>query len=370
MLTIGAQLRSRALTVGAEIPARRARKDFKDLDRGQVEIYLVEASDKLLAPFALKLEHAARHTLQRLGIKLVQKAEVKTIKDGAVQLANGRTLTAGTVIWAAGVKASSLAQQLDRPTGHHGGVKVGATLQLPGHPEVFVVGDMAAVEQGGRQLPMLAPVAMQEARLAARNIRALHQGKPLQPFRYWDKGMMATVGRHVAFAQVGRFQLAGFAGWLAWLLIHLVFTIGFRRKLLVPELGMELCVLRPPNPLDPQNERSTEPTTGPPLGRNHEVVVRMSKQPPGGAVAAAPASAQSRELEGKVALITGAGSGIGHAIAESFGRAGAHIVVNYFGYEREAEALAHTLTKSADRSLALKADASNRQQVAQMVQRR
>ncbi len=214
----------------AELIKHALKKDFRRLDVNEIEIHLVEASDKLLAPFAEKLQHAARRTLERLGVKLVQKAEVKTVKDGSVELGNGQTLRVGTVIWAAGVKACELAEQLHQAAGHHGAVKVDPTLQLPGHPEVFVVGDMAAVEQRGKQLPMLAPVAIQEAKLASRNIRAMVAGQPLHSFRCRDKGLMATVGRNAAVAQMGKLQLTGRAGWVAWLLVHLLFIIGFRRK--------------------------------------------------------------------------------------------------------------------------------------------
>ncbi|MEO9006177.1 MAG: NAD(P)/FAD-dependent oxidoreductase [Candidatus Dormibacter sp.] len=217
----------------AELINRVLRRDFRHLDLRDIEIHLVEASDKVLAPFAPRLEQAARRTLEHLGIRLVQKTEVKTIRDGKVSLGNGHTLTAGTVIWAAGVKASDLGEHLGQPTGKHGTVKVEPTLQLPGYPEVFIAGDMAAVEQGGKQLPMLAPVAMQEARLASRNLRALVNGKPLRRFHYRDKGIMATVGRNAGIAQAGKVQVAGFLGWLAWLMIHLLFIIGFRRKLFV-----------------------------------------------------------------------------------------------------------------------------------------
>lgn len=214
----------------AELINRVLKKDFRRLDIREIEIHLVEASDRVLAPFAEKLQHAARRTLERLGVKLVQRAEVKTVKDGSVELGNGQTLRAGTVIWAAGVEACELARELHKPAGHHGAVKVGPTLQLPGHPEVFVVGDMAAIEQGGKQLPMLAPVAIQGAKLASRNIRAMVAGQRLHSFRYRDKGMMATVGRNAGVAQMGKLQLTGRAGWLAWLLVHLLFIIGFRRK--------------------------------------------------------------------------------------------------------------------------------------------
>jgi NADH dehydrogenase len=150
-----------------------------------------------------------------------------------VRLDNGEEIPAYTLVWAAGVKASSLTDQLGVQQASKGRVVVEPTLQLPGHPEVFVVGDAAFMQQDGEPLPMLAPVAIQQAKQAARNILHLEAGRSPQPFKYTDPGSMATIGRNVAVARVGRFKFHGFLAWLVWLGVHLVWLIGFRNKLLV-----------------------------------------------------------------------------------------------------------------------------------------
>lgn len=160
-----------------------------------------------------------------------RSALVKDVDGGQVGLVDGRRLRAATLVWTAGVRASRLAERLGE-LGRSGAVSVDPTLQLPGHPEVFVVGDLAAVSHDGAQLPMLAAVAIQQGAHAARTIGALVRGASPRPFRYRDRGIMATIGRNAAVAQLGTMRLHGRAGWLAWLSVHLVLIVTFRSKLL------------------------------------------------------------------------------------------------------------------------------------------
>jgi NADH dehydrogenase len=137
------------------------------------------------------------------------------------------------VIWAAGVRASSLASSLGVPLDRAGRVRIQADLGLPGHPEVQVIGDLASLEQDGKPVPGLAPAAMQMGRHAARNIERAIAGRPAQAFHYLDKGTLATVGRARAVAERGNIRMAGFFAWVAWLLVHLFFLIGFRNRFVV-----------------------------------------------------------------------------------------------------------------------------------------
>jgi len=165
--------------------------------------------------------------------------KVKNIRDRCVELEDGTTIGAENVIWAAGVSASPLTHKLGVELDRAGRVKVNPDLSLPGHPEVFAVGDMALVlEQNGYPVPGVSPAAMQMARHIARIIEdellAPARGHASRPaFQYWDKGTMATIGRSAAVAKVGRFEFSGFVAWVAWLFIHLIFLVGFRNKLAV-----------------------------------------------------------------------------------------------------------------------------------------
>jgi len=209
------------------------RKDFPRMDMSAVEILLIEASDRLLPAFTPELQQAAVKTLRRKGITLLFNASVGEVGDSVLKLSDGRSLQVGTVIWTAGVRGGELASSVGKTPSRGRRVAVEPTLQLPGHPEVFVIGDMAEVIQDGAPLPMLAPVAIQQGHWAAENIEALIRGQAPRPFRYRDKGIMATIGRNAAVAQIGRLHLAGFPGWVVWLFVHLVMIIGFRNRIIV-----------------------------------------------------------------------------------------------------------------------------------------
>jgi NADH dehydrogenase len=207
-------------------------KDFQRLDHGDIKVVLMEGEPHLLGTFAPDLRASAERALRRKGVEVWTGALVKTIEGDLVTLADGRSLEAGTVVWTAGVRAAPIGAALG-PTARSGRVAVEPTLQLPGHPEVFVIGDLAYLEQDGEPLPMLIPVAMQQARHVAGAISDVVAGRRPKPFRYSDPGFMATIGRNAAVAQLGRIHLSGFLGWLTWLGVHLLNVVTFRSKVIV-----------------------------------------------------------------------------------------------------------------------------------------
>ena len=208
-------------------------RDFPSVYIRDTRILLVEAGDHLLSPFAAPLRESARRALARRGVEVLLDRQVKSAGPDFVEFAGGERLPVGTVVWTAGVRAGGLGARLGVEKGRGGTVKVGRTLQLPGHPEVFVIGDLAAVEQNGRQLPQLIPPAMQEARHVARGILRMLAGERVEPFRYADPGIMATIGRNAGVAEIGPVRMAGFAGWVLWLGFHLLQIVTFRSKLVV-----------------------------------------------------------------------------------------------------------------------------------------
>jgi NADH dehydrogenase len=176
--------------------------------------------------------------LQKLGVQVRTSTRVKDIREKEVELEGGEIIRAENILWAAGVSATSLTSKLGVELDRAGRIKVNPDLSLPGHPEVFAIGDMALVlEKDGKPVPGVSPAAMQMARHAARIIGDeldLGAGRaPRPPFKYWDKGTMATIGRSAAVAWVGKFRFSGLIAWLAWLFVHLIFLIGFRNKIAV-----------------------------------------------------------------------------------------------------------------------------------------
>jgi NADH dehydrogenase len=206
-------------------------KDFPSLDPREMRILLLEAADRLLANFPASLGIYAAKRLQKLGIEIRFHAIVNQITPESVQLKDGTLFPLETVVWTAGVQGVNLNTGL--PLLRNGQVKVLPTLQTAEHPEVYVIGDMAFLEQDGDALPMLAPVATQEGEAAARNIiREINAQDPV-PFRYNNRGTMATIGRNAAVAWIGGRALSGYPAWILWLTIHLYSLIGFRNRLLV-----------------------------------------------------------------------------------------------------------------------------------------
>ena len=211
------------------------RKDYPELDVTQTRIVLIEAGDSLLAAFPEGLRNSAKRQLERMHVEVRLNAPVQSVENGLVTFKDGSTLRAALVIWAAGVRASSLTDGLGVPLGKQARIRVQPALNLPDHPEVFAVGDMAYLEgyRDGQPFPMVAQVAIQQGKHAARNILADVQGKPMTPFRYFDQGTMATIGRRFAVFDAFGIQLSGFIAWLGWLLVHIVYLIGFRNRLIV-----------------------------------------------------------------------------------------------------------------------------------------
>lgn len=217
----------------AEIARDALARDFRAIDPTQARIVLLEAGARILPSFAAPLSAAAARCLAGLGVEVRTHSAVTRIAPGLVEIGPARVL-AETVLWAAGVTASPLAATLGVPLDKAGRVLVEPDLTIPGHPEVCVIGDLAAfVHQDGAPLPGMAPVAIQMGRHAAANILRAVRGETMRPFRYRNKGIMATIGRHAAVAEIGRLRLTGLIAWLVWLAAHIFFLIGFRNRLLV-----------------------------------------------------------------------------------------------------------------------------------------
>jgi NADH dehydrogenase len=208
-------------------------KDYRRLDLKDVRILLLEAGNRLLAGFPERLSEAAARTLWKKHVEVRHSALVTGFDGSAATLKSGEVVPARTLIWAAGVQAAPLAKALGVPTAHLGRVKVDPTLQLVGHPEVFVIGDAAYLEAQGPSLPMMAPVAIQMGETAARSIRRLLAGAPAVPFVYKDPGSLATIGRNAAVARIHGVSFTGFPAWVVWLVVHIIQLIGFRNRLFV-----------------------------------------------------------------------------------------------------------------------------------------
>lgn len=212
------------------------RKDYRDLKLDEVRVLLLEAGSSLLATFDARLRDEARKSLQKKNVEVMLGAKVAEVTADSIRLADGTEIAAGTVIWTAGVRASDIGGILGVELGRQARIKVDRTLQIPGHPVVFVIGDLAGATDpkgGSAFLPMLIPVAMQEGRQVGATIAALVWKGGARAFVYKDPGFMATIGRNSAVAQLGRVHLSGFFGWLMWLGVHLVNVISFRSRIIV-----------------------------------------------------------------------------------------------------------------------------------------
>ncbi len=222
----------------AELARTVLKRDFRRIDPSQARILLLEAAPVVLSHLPPDLSASAARQLTELGVQVRTGTLVKAIRPGEVELANGELLRAETIVWAAGVSATPLTKKLGVELDRAGRVKGAPDLSLPGHPEVFAIGDMALVlGENGQPVPGVSPAAMQMARHVARLIGDeldLGPGRaPRPPFRYWDRGTMATIGRSAAVAWIGNLKFSGLFAWLTWLLVHLLFLIGFRNKLSV-----------------------------------------------------------------------------------------------------------------------------------------
>jgi NADH dehydrogenase len=227
-----------------ELAQHTLRNNFRHIDPSQARILLVEGTERVLPMYPPDLSTKAQQSLERLGVTVICNARVTDISEQQVTIThNGETkdsevIPARTVLWAAGVQASKLGQALARATGaeldRNGRVKVGRDCTVAGHPEIFVIGDLAAhQDKAGQQLPGMAPVAIQQGRYVARVIQRRLRGQATQEFVYKDHGQMSTIGRAAAVAQIGKVHLSGFIAWLAWLLVHLLQLVGFENRILV-----------------------------------------------------------------------------------------------------------------------------------------
>ncbi len=207
--------------------------DFRHIDPKQARIVLVEALPRILIAFDEQLAHKAHKALNRLGVEVRTSSPVEAIDSEGVVIA-GERLAAKTVIWTAGVAASPAGQWLGAETDRAGRVKVLSDLTVPGHPNMFVIGDTASCTQDGKPLPGVAQVALQQGRYAASVIADRVAGKAhTQAFHYVDKGNLATIGRFYGIAAIGKLRFAGLLGWFVWLVVHLMFLIGYRNRLVV-----------------------------------------------------------------------------------------------------------------------------------------
>jgi len=217
----------------AELAKRALAKDFRAIDPRSARIILVEAGDRLLTPFDPSLSEAAKRSLEQLGVEVRFGAGVTGCDERGVSIGAER-IEARTVVWAAGVMASPAGQWLGAETDRVGRVKVNADLSVPGHPNIFVIGDAAlATGADGKPLPGIAPVAKQQGIYVASLIKAHEAGQTRPPFRYRDYGILATIGRKRAVMQAGRLKLRGLIAWLIWCVAHIYFLIGFRNRLAV-----------------------------------------------------------------------------------------------------------------------------------------
>lgn len=208
-------------------------KDYPELSTHAARVVLIEATDTLLAAMPAKLRRYTLAKLRGMGVEVLLNARVTDAGPEQVLLHDGAIIPAHTLFWSAGVKAAPLAGALGVTTVAGGRIRVTPDLTLPGHPEVFVIGDMAYIEQDGAALPMTAPVAMQTGIYAGKAILARRRGEALPPFRYRDKGSMATIGKNAAVASAFGLDFRGYAAWLVWLLLHLYYLIGFRNRIVV-----------------------------------------------------------------------------------------------------------------------------------------
>jgi len=217
----------------AELAKRALASDFRSIDPRSARIILVEAAPRVLTPFDETLSEAARHALTQLGVEVRTGAAVTDCNADGIRLGDS-FIASRTIIWAAGVMASPAGRWLGADTDRAGRVLVRADLSVPGHPDIFVIGDTAAVtDADGKPLPGVAPVAKQQGEYVARALIARHEGRTLQAFRYRDYGTLATIGRSRAIAQFGKLKLSGFVAWLVWTMAHIYYLIGFRNRFVV-----------------------------------------------------------------------------------------------------------------------------------------
>jgi NADH dehydrogenase len=217
----------------AELARHSLRRDFRHIDPTRARVLLVEGGPAILPEYPAGLQKKALEQLTTLGVEVRTGAQVEDVDEGGV-LIGGQRVSARTVLWAAGVRGTPVVRSLGVLVDHHGKVPVAPTLRAPGLPNVFVIGDLAALEQDGKPVPGLAPAAMQEGRFVARAIVAELAGEQVKPFRYLDKGTLATIGRSRAVGALpGGVKLSGFVAWIAYATVHLYYLLGALRRVRV-----------------------------------------------------------------------------------------------------------------------------------------
>lgn len=217
----------------ADVARHALSKEFRNIDPTEAHVILLEGGARVLSSYLPKLSESAKKQLEKKGVQVRTNALVTKIEKGAVYIGDEKIETE-SIFWAAGVAASPLGKFFGIPTDRSGRVKVNPDLTIETHPEIYVIGDLAAVvDAEGKQVPGVAPAAIQMGQYAAKAIRAKFKGKSIKPFVYWDKGNFATIGRSAAVGYVWKLKFSGFIAWMGWLLIHVFFLIGFRNRLFV-----------------------------------------------------------------------------------------------------------------------------------------
>ena len=217
----------------AEISRQVLANEFKSIDPKRTRIVLLEGGPRILPTYPEDLSRSAEEQLRHLGVEVRTSTLVTAVEAAAVRVGETR-VPAAVILWAAGVAASPLGKALGAPLDRAGRVLVNPDLSVPGHREVFVIGDLASLKgENGKMLPGVAPVAMQEGTAAAQNIERDLQGEPRREFHYFDKGNLATIGRAAAVAEFGKIHISGLLAWMSWLFIHIFFLIGFRNRIIV-----------------------------------------------------------------------------------------------------------------------------------------
>ncbi len=217
----------------AEVTRKSMAEDFRHIDPAKTRILLIEAGPRVLAQYPEDLSHSAQKQLEKLGVEVRLSTMVTRVDEFGVRYGD-EFLPAAVTLWAAGVAANPLGRMLGTPVDKRGLVLVGPDLSVPGHPEIFVIGDLAsAKDEQGKSLPGLAPVALQEGKFVAHAIGRELRGEKRQTFRYNDKGSLATIGRAAAVGQIKRWKVHGFFAWVMWLFVHILYLVGFRNRLLV-----------------------------------------------------------------------------------------------------------------------------------------
>jgi NADH:ubiquinone reductase (H+-translocating) len=217
----------------AELLRGSLKADYPGLDLRDAHVMLVEGADRPLPSLPERLGKYTLKRLQKMGVDVRLKTVVDRVDAGAIHFGDGGSVATETIVWTAGVRGEPTASNWGLPLDRSGRVSVEPTLEVAGLPGVYVVGDLARSLENGNLLPMVAPVAMQQGNLAAKNIQRREEGKKQLAFHYHDRGMMATIGRNAAVASIGGLELTGFPAWIAWLGVHILNLIGFRNRLFV-----------------------------------------------------------------------------------------------------------------------------------------